>query len=178
VISLQQWLRNGTTITAKFDLPIFSCNRSGPNLEPVVSFGHAHRLPGREGAVWFLTRDQVLIQLVKPLHILIVDVDVVNLGVFNDSAFFSALRQRDVALLDGPGHQELGGRAPVFLGLSHDLGVAHPKGANQRGVGFDNDIVGLAERSDIRSGVERVCCWIRVNSGFGTRWMLTYPQFD
>ena len=102
------------------------------------------------------TRDEIFIQVIQSLHVLGRDLKPIRLPVRDDPLLAHALGQRHEAVLQAPPDQDLRWSAGVFLGHGLDGGILHFQGFHERAVGFDDDVVLLAELGDVGSGEERV----------------------
>jgi hypothetical protein len=98
-----------------------------------------------------------LVQAVQLIHILLVELETVDVGVANDARRRVALRKRNVALLQTPPDENLVWLLVVLLGDAGERLVVRFLVAYDRAVSFDDDVLGFAVFDDfalLAPGVE------------------------
>jgi hypothetical protein len=98
-----------------------------------------------------------LVQAVQLIHILLVELETVDVGVANDARRRVALRKRNVALLQTPPDENLVWLLVVLLGDAGERLVVRFLVADDRAVSFDDDVLGFAVFDDfalLAPGVE------------------------
>ena len=90
-----------------------------------------------------------LIQTVQLSHILLIKLETVDVDIANNAGWCVALRKRNVALLQTPSDENLVWLLVVLLGDAGKRLVVGFLVADDRAVGFDDDVLGLAVLDDL-----------------------------
>lgn len=93
---------------------------------------------------------------VQALHILGIELEIVDLGVLVDAGGRDALGQRDITLLQTPSQQDLSPRFTVFLAQRRQDLFVGPLAAHNGTVGLDDDVSLLRPLDDVVTRQPRV----------------------
>ena len=126
--------------STRLELPTKTTSRSG-------SLVTVHRIP---------ISHKIFVQPIHRLNVRRINLKASHITVLDDARSSDTFRQWHEAVLQAPPDHELCRRARVLVRQRTNGGMLHSKGSCKWRIGLDNDVVLLAERSDLGSGVERV----------------------
>ncbi len=107
-----------------------------------------------------------LIQTIQRRHIILIELESVEIRICLDTRWGITFRQRDPVLLQAVSDQHLAGRLVVFLGDANEVLFVGFVVADERAVGLDDDVVVAAVFDNFALLVPGVELQHEINNGF------------